>query len=134
MSEPVWVPRLVVEAIHLDQVREHGGMPGLRDETILESALARPRHKWTYKRKPDLASLAAAYAYGLARNHAFRDGNKRIAFLTMIVFLGLNCHDLIADEPDVVTVMLRTAAGTLSEADLAKWIRSRMSPHTHNVR
>jgi death-on-curing protein len=118
----------------LDQVREHGGMPGLRDETILESALARPRHKWTYKRKPDLASLAAAYAYGLARNHAFRDGNKRVAFLTMIVFLGLNGHDLIADDADVVTVMLRTAAGNWSEADLAKWIRSRMSPRPQNAR
>ncbi len=98
-------------------------MPGLRDEAILESDLARPRHKWTYKRKPDLASLAAAYAYGLARNHAFRDGNKRVAFLTMVVFLGLNGHDLIADEPGVVTIMVRTAASNLSETDLAKWIR-----------
>jgi death-on-curing protein len=118
----------VVEAIHLDQLREHGGMPGLRDEGSLESALARPRHKLTYKRKPDLASLAAAHAYGLARNHPFRDGNKRVAFVTMIVFLGLNGHDLVADEPDVVTVMLRIAAGNLSEAELAKWIRRHMSP------
>jgi death-on-curing protein len=109
-------------------------MPGLRDENMLESALARPRHKWTYKRKPDLASLAAAYAYGLARDHPFRDGNKRVAFLTMVVFLGLNGQDLIADEPDVVTVMLRTAGGSLPEADLAKWIRARMAPRTHSAR
>jgi death-on-curing protein len=128
LSEPTWVPRIVVEAIHLDQIREHGGMPGLRDERLLESALARPRHKWTYKRKPDLASLAAAYGYGLVRNHAFRDGNKRVAFLAMTVFLGLNGYDLVAEEAEVVTVMIAAAEGSLSEAELAKWIRRRMVP------
>jgi len=134
MAEPRWVPRVVVEAVHYDQIREHGGVPGLRDEDALEAALARPRHKWTYKRRPDLASLAAAYGYGLARNHAFRDGNKRIAFLTMVVFLGLNGHELVADQTDVVTVMLHTAGGHLSEGQLAKWLRTHMVPLTGNAR
>jgi death-on-curing protein len=129
-AEPVWVERVVVDAIHLDQIREHGGMPGLRDDGLLESALARPRHKWTYKQRPDLASLAAAYGYGIVKNHPYRDGNKRVAFLTIVVFLGLNGFDLVADETDVVTVMLAAAAGHCSEADLAKWIRG----HTVQLR
>jgi death-on-curing protein len=118
------VQRVVVDAIHLDQIREHGGLPGLRDEGLLEAALARPRHKWTYKRRPDLASLAAAYGYGIVKNHPYRDGNKRVAFLVMVVFLGLNGFDLVAEEADVVTTMLKAAAGGCSEADLARWIRS----------
>lgn len=116
--------RVVVDAIHLDQIREHGGLPGLRDEGLLESALARPRHKWTYKKRPDLASLAAAYGFGIVKNHPYRDGNKRVAFLTMVVFLGLNGFDLVAAETDVVTTMVTAAAGGCSEAALAKWIRS----------
>ena len=116
--------RVVVDAIHLDQIREHGGLPGLRDEGLLESALARPRHKWTYKKRPDIASLAAAYGFGIVKNHPYRDGNKRVAFLTMVVFLGLNGFDLVATETDVVTTMLTAAAGGCSEAELAKWIRS----------
>ncbi|MFC1639524.1 type II toxin-antitoxin system death-on-curing family toxin [Gemmatimonadota bacterium] len=123
VAEPRWVQRVVVDAIHLDQIREHGGLPGLRDEGLLESALARPRHKWTYKRRPDLASLAAAYGFGIAKNHPYRDGNKRVAFLTMVVFLGLNGFDLVAEEADVVTTMLNAAAGHCSEAELARWIR-----------
>jgi death-on-curing protein len=123
----------VVEAIQLDQVREHGGLAGVRDEGLLESALARPRHRWTYKRRPDLASLAAAYASGLARNHPFHDGNKRVAFLTAVVFLGLNGLELEANEIEVVDVMLRLAAGGMTEAELAAWIRSRTRPHPSNA-
>jgi death-on-curing protein len=123
-AEPRWVQRVVVDAIHLDQIREHGGLPGLRDAGLLLSALARPRHKWTYKRRPDIASLAAAYGYGIVKNHPYRDGNKRVAFLTMVVFLGLNGLDLVAEEADVVTIMLTAAAGQCTEAELAKWIRS----------
>ena len=129
MREPVWLTRLVVEAVHFDQIREHGGLHGLRDEGLLESALARPRHKWTYKRRPDLASLAAAYGYGLVRNHPFRDGNKRIAFLAMVIFLGLNRFDLDADETDVVTAMVTAARGQLTERQLANWVRKRIAPH-----
>jgi len=120
------VPRLVVEAIHFDQLREHGGRAGLHDEGALEAALARPRNKWAYRRKLDLATLAAAYGFGLARNHPFRDGNKRVAFVTMVVFLELNACQFTAPEPDVVRTMTAVAAGTTSEAALARWIRASM--------
>ena len=126
MKEPRWVPRLVVEAVHLDQIREHGGLAGLRDEGLLESALARPQHKWTYKRRPDLAALAAAYLFALVKNHPFRDGNKRIAFLAAVIFLGLNGHELTVDEPEVVTMVRAAAAGEASEGDVARWIRDHL--------
>ncbi len=126
MREPRWVPRLVVEAVHLDQLREHGGLQGIRDDAALEAALARPRQKWHYDPNVDLATLAAAYAFGLAKAHAFNDGNKRIAFLTAVVFLGLNGRDLAADEPEVVQAMTALAAGTLSEAQMGTWLRERV--------
>jgi death-on-curing protein len=106
----------------MDLLREHGGSPGIRDPGLLESALARPRHKWTYKKKPDLSELAAAYGYGLARNHGFVDGNKRIAFMAMYVFLLINGQELEAPEPEVVSLMLAVAEGTMSEKDLVKWV------------
>jgi death on curing protein len=122
------VDRVVIDAIHLDTIRTHGGLPGIRDENALESALARPRHRWVYGRGVDLACLAATYGFGLARNHPYRDGNKRLALLAMFVFLGLNGYDLEAAEPDVVAVMLKLAAGELSEAALAKWLRVHLAP------
>ena len=88
-GEPRWVDRLVVEAVQFDLIRTFGGMPGLRDEPSLESALARPRQRFAYEPSADLAALAAAYGYGLVRNHPFNDGNKRVAFVTMGVFPGL---------------------------------------------
>lgn len=124
MREPSWVPRLVVDAVHLDQLREHGGLPGVRDENALEAALARPRQKWAPA--TDLAALAAAYAFGLANAHPFNDGNKRIAFLTAVVFLGLNGKDLDAAETDVVQVMVALAGGSLKEQQLAAWLRPRI--------
>ena len=91
---PRWLTRVVIDAIQSDQIREHGGLPGLRDENALESALARPQQKWELRREsPDVASLAAAYGFGLVRNHPFRDGNKRIGFLAMVTFLGINGYD-----------------------------------------
>ena len=128
MREPRWVPRLVVEAIHFDQLREHGGLAGLRDEGALETALARPRNKWAYRPKVDLAALAAAYGFGLARNHPFHDGNKRVAFVTMVVFLELNACQFSAPETEVVGTMTAVAAGATSEAALARWIRASMAP------
>jgi len=128
MTEPVWVSRVVLDAVHLDQVREHGGMHGVRDENVLESALARARNRWAYEPRSDLATLAAAYGYGLATGHPYRDGNKRIAFLAMVVFLGLNGWDLDAPEPEVVSTMLAVAAGEHGEAELAAWLRSHMVP------
>ena len=121
--------RVVLDAVHLDLIQTHGGLPGIRDENVLESALARPRHRWAYRRNADLAGLAATYGFGLARNHPYRDGNKRTAFLTMVVFLGLNGHDLETSEADVVTLMLKLAAGELSEAALARWLRVHLSPY-----
>jgi death-on-curing protein len=127
-AEPRWVPRLVVEAMHLDQVREHGGALGLRDENGLESALARPRQRWSYDPTSDLPRLAAAYAFGLSSNHPFHDGNKRTAFLTAVIFLGLNGLDVDAPESDVVERVLELASGKLSEEALAEWIRSCVKP------
>ena len=126
--EPRWVPRLVLEAVHLDQVREHGGLLGLRDENVLESAMSRARQRWTYEPEADLARLAADYAFGICRNHPFRDGNKRMGFLAAVIFLGLNGQWLAADEPDVVSIMRGVAAGDVDEDELAAWIRTRMTP------
>jgi death-on-curing protein len=122
------VPRLVLEAVHLDQLREHGGLPGLRDEGALESALARPKQKWAYDAQADLALLAAAYGFGLATNHPYRDGNKRTAFLAMAVFLGLNGFEIDAPEAEVVAVMVGVAAGQLKERQLADWVRAHLVP------
>jgi death on curing protein len=125
--EPRWVDRLVVDAIHFDTVRSHGGMRGIRDEGVLESALARPRQRFAYEPAADLFVLAAAYGFGLARNHPFNDGNKRVAFMTMAVFLGLNGAEFDAPEADVVTVMLAVAAGELAEPELADWLRTHIA-------
>lgn len=122
-EEPTWLARSIVEALHADLIREHGGQHGLRDPGLLESALARPQHTWSLKENADLAALAAEYGYGLARNHAFVDGNKRIAFVAMNVFLILNGHEIEAPEPAVVAVMVRTAAGRMTATELADWVR-----------
>lgn len=121
--EPRWVSRLVVDAIQTDMLLNHGGVPGLRDEDLLESALARPRQRFTYDATTDLAALAAAYGFGLARNHPYSDGNKRVAFVTMGMFLGLNGLEFTAAETEVVTTMVALASGTLDEDTLADWIR-----------
>jgi death-on-curing protein len=126
--EPVWVERLVVDAIHIEQLREHGGLPGIRDENTLESALARPVNRWHYEPETDLATLAAAYGWGLATSHPFRDGNKRVAFLAMAVFIELNEYRMEVSEEDVVRVMLTVADGKCAEEELAVWVRD------HSVR
>ncbi len=112
--------------MHLDQLRAHGGLPGLRDDGALESALARPRNKLAYGRRIDHAALAAAYAYGLARSHPFNDGNKRIAFLAAVVFLGLNGWDFEAPDAEVVAQMVALADGRITEAKCAAWFRTGM--------
>jgi death-on-curing protein len=121
--EPTWLSRTIVDAIHADQLRQHGGLAAVRDENALESALARPRQKWSYGRSPNIAVLAAAYGFGLVRNHPYRDGNKRIGFLALATFLGLKGYELETTDADVVTTMLALADGSLSEAELANWIR-----------
>jgi death-on-curing protein len=122
VTEPIWLPTDLVIAIHDEQLRLFGGPPGIRDQGLLESALDRPRNKYAYGTE-DLAVLAAAYGYGLARNHAFVDGNKRIAFLAMVTFLGLNDINFVVPEPDAVVMTLAVAAGEVSEESLARWIR-----------
>ena len=125
--EPAWLSRVVVDAIRSDQIHEHGGMPGVRDENGLESALARPRQKWHYAGSTDMAALGAAYAFGLVRNHPYRDGNKRIGFLAMVTFLSVNGHAFDAADAEVVTEFVALAAGEVSEDELADWIRDHSS-------
>jgi death-on-curing protein len=122
------VDRIVVDAVHLDMLRTHGGLRGIRDENAPESALARPRHRFAYARRVDLAALAASYGFGLARNHPYRDGNKRTAFLIMVVFLELNGYALHVSEAEVVTAMVQLSAGELSEAALTVWLREHLRP------
>ncbi len=125
-TEPNWLSRTVLDAIHTDQIREHGGMLGIRDENALESALIRPQHKWRYEECTDPASLAAAYAFGIARNHPYNDGNKRVALVAMLAFLAINDQDINAGDDDVLTTILALAAGHIAEAELAAWLRVRM--------
>ena len=122
-AEPHWLSRVVVDAIHTEQIREHGGLSGVRDETALESALARPQQKWHYAQKVDVPLLAAAYGFGLVKNHPYRDGNKRIGFLSIVTFLGINGHDLDATDAEVISEMLALADRRVSEEELAEWIR-----------
>ena len=118
----VWIDAAVVRAIHEEQLAEHGGSGGLRDQGLLESALARPQNLVSYG-DPDVAACAAAYGYGVARNHPFVDGNKRTAFVAVELFLFLNHHMLEAADADCVLTMLRVAEGSMSEEDFAAWIR-----------
>ena len=121
-----WVDRLVVEAVQLDLLREHGGMPGLRDEHALEATLPRAKQRRAYDGAADFATLAASYGHGLCSSHPFNDGNKRIAFLTMAIFLGLNGQEIDAPETEVVEAMMGLVASGLAEDELASWLRSRM--------
>jgi death-on-curing protein len=121
----VWLEPAVVKAVHDAQLAEHGGPSGLRDEGLLASALARPRHLAAYG-TPDAAALAAAYGHGIARNHPFVDGNKRTAFVAVELFLELNGHTLDASDADCVLVVLQLAAGDLSEEDFGAWVRTHL--------
>jgi death-on-curing protein len=118
-----WVRLGEATAIHAEQIAEHGGLEGIRDQGLLESAMARPENLAAYG-EPDICDLAAAYAFGLARNHPFADGNKRTAFVASATFLILNGRDLIATEVSVVETILKLAAGELSEPELADWFRT----------
>jgi death on curing protein len=128
VDEPHWLNRAIVEAAHDDQVREHGGLLGIHDSALLESALARHRHRWSFDPECDLPSLAAAYGFGLTKNHAFLDGNKRVGFVVANMFLIVNGFEIEAPEPEVVAVMIGVADGSLSEKSFADWIRSVLIP------
>jgi death on curing protein len=122
VSEPVWLDVSIVLDVHAEQLALFGGPDGVRDHGLLESALGRPLNKFAYG-ETDLAALAAAYAFGIARNHPFVDGNKRAAFAAMIVFLGLNEIDFIAPPAHATAIILALAAGEINEENLARWIR-----------
>ena len=122
-----WISAELIYAVHEEQLAEHGGGSGVRDANLLASALARPEQLAHYG-SPDVADLAASYAYGIARNHPFVDGNKRTAFVAMELFLALNGADLIASDADCVVTMLDMAAGKLPEAAFAQWLREHMQP------
>ena len=128
MAKIIWLLEETVIAIHYRQISEHGGGEGLRDEGLLSSAMARPKNLLAYsKPRPDLAALAAAYAYGIARDHPFVDGNKRTALVAARTFLIVNGVDLEATQDEKYLTLLELAKGTLTEEQLADWIRKRMA-------
>ena len=126
MAEPRWLSRLVVDTIHAELLREHGGAPGIRagGDDLIESALARPRHRYAYAAEAaDARDLGASYLFGLARNHGYVDGNKRVAFAAAATFLLVNGWQLTADEGAAYEVVVAVAAGRLTEEELATWMR-----------
>ena len=122
MGEPIWISSTIVQFIHDDQIASHGGAYGLLNSGMLESALSRPQNLYAYE-QADLFTLAAAYGYGIAKNHAFIDGNKRTAFMVMFTFLQVNDWRLMVPEPEVIITMQQLAAGEISETLLVDWLR-----------
>lgn len=127
MSNWRWIDRRTLELLHDESIAEHGGAAGVRDVGLFESALARPLNLVAYG-DPDFAELAAAYGVGLAKNHAFVDGNKRVAFLAVGLFLAINGYRLVATQTDATLTMLAVASGTLDEAAFAQWLREHSAP------
>lgn len=122
VADWIWVRQDVVLALHDEQIAEHGGISGVRDQGLVESALGRPQNLAAYG-EPDAAALAAAYAFGLAKNHPFADGNKRTAAVTALVFLMINDINFVIGEPELVVMTLGLAAGDLTEDEVAQWFR-----------
>jgi death-on-curing protein len=127
MTDPVWIPREMIVAMHLRQLAEHGGGEGIRDEGLLDSALQRPVNKLAYG-EPDLFELAAAYAYGIARNHPFIDGNKRTALVASFTFLYVNGFRMTSSQEENAARFISLAAGEMSEEDLPAWFRKNAVP------
>lgn len=121
----IWLDIRMIRAAHDEQLAEHGGLDGVRDEVLFTSAMARPQNRARYE-SPDAADLAASYAFGIARNRPFNDGNKRAAFVALEVFLDFNGYELTADDAECVHVMLGLAAGDVDEEAVARWIRDRL--------
>src|SRR5688500_1227611 len=122
MREPIWLELQAILILHRESLDEHGGLDGIRDQGLLESALARPRNLFHYERVTDLCRLAAAYGFGIARNHPFNDGNKRAAFISAVLFLGLNGRTFSAPQPDATETVLKLAAGEITEDAFARWL------------
>lgn len=125
-----WIDKEALLLLHAESLAEHGGLEGLRDEGLLDSALGRPRNIHAYEEVTDLARLAPAYGFGIAKNHPFADGNKRAAFLAVGLFLGLHGQRLVADKAEATQVMLAVAAGELHESEFAEWIKAHMKRRT----
>lgn len=125
---PRWITSSAVLLLHEESIATFGGARGIRDEGLLDSALARPRNAYGYRPEVSIAKLAASYAFGLAKNHAFVDGNKRAAFLSIGVFLAINGFALNAEQPDAIRTMLAVANGELGEDVLASWIQENVVP------
>ena len=129
MRTPKWLSRIVLDAMHFDQLREHGGLRGIRDEGALEQALARPKERWDEdEEKPDLARLAADYGHALATDRPYLDGNTRVALLAMATFLEMNGRTVTASEEEALVAMIALADDQLSRKKLPAWIRETMSP------
>jgi len=125
----IWLSKAVVLAAHEEQLSEHGGAVGLRDDGLLESALARPKHLFSYTEpEPDIPALAASYAFGIARDHPFTDGNKRTSLVVAETFMLLNGIELEAGDAELLTTWLQLAKGEISESNLAAWLRERSVP------
>lgn len=124
VDEPIWLTEGQVRMLHAESLRLFGGASGVRDAGLLQSALGRPRHLWAYDESATLFDIAAAYAFGLAKNHAFVDGNKRVALLAMRAFLFRNGHRFIPDEVETVTAMEGVAGGAVGEDELAEWVEA----------
>lgn len=127
MKEPRWLPKQLLLAVHNRQLAEHGGDAGVRDEGLLESALARPQNLFAYG-ESDVAALAGAYAFGIAKNHPFIDGNKRTAFVACELFLAANGYDLAASDEECLAMMLGLAASEVDETEFAVWLRENVQP------
>lgn len=124
MSEPRWVAKQALLLLHGESLAEHGGMMGIRDEGLLDSAIDRPRNQFAYGGIGDIVQLAAAYAFGIARNHPFADGNKRAALIAAGLFLRMNGRRLKADKVDAYRATMALAAGDIGEEEFAAWIRA----------
>jgi death-on-curing protein len=128
VSGIVWLERQAIELLHAESLADHGGLPGLRDEGLLESALARPRNLHVYENVTEVPSLAACYGVALAKNHPFNDGNKRIAFIAAVVFAESNWFSIVADQAEAAVIMFAVAAGEIGQDVLASWIRHYARP------
>jgi death on curing protein len=128
--EPRWIHKKALLLLHEESLSEFGGSRGLRDEGLLDSALARPQNRYAYAPESTIADLAASYGYGLARSHAFVDGNKRAAFLSIGLFLAINSYRLQAAQVNAIRMMIAVASGDIDESELAAWITQHIAPPT----
>jgi death-on-curing protein len=123
MKSPKWIDRRALLLLHAESLAEHGGLAGMRDSNAFEASLARAQHLHAYEPGSDLARLAAAYGFGLVRNHPLNDGNKQAGFLAIGLFLSINNKELVADPVEAIAVIMRLAEGKMTELELAEWIR-----------